>query len=83
MKRLARCLFTSLILLTFLVGLAQATSGALYGSCDQVCCYHDSQNPPNWYCDWKATWCYCPGTTEVTTCWWYCDGDCGGTICLF
>jgi len=75
MRRIARYLFMSVLLLALLFGLAQAASQPLIGYCDVMCCACEACIP-------SITLCYCPGTLEVTDCWSYCAWYCGDTICL-
>jgi hypothetical protein len=75
MKRVTRYIFVSVIVLTLLIGLAQATAKPLVGYCDQVCCVGS-------LCQNGSSYCYCPGTTELTHCGDYCLGYCGTGICF-
>jgi hypothetical protein len=73
MKGVTRYLFVSVIVLTLLIGLAQATAKPLIAYCDEVCWgWQNGQ----WVCGHTATQCYCPGTLRVVTCSGYCSSIC-------
>lgn len=67
MKKILPVIFVAIVLATISLGFTAAVAGTIQ-ECDEACCIG-----PYGSC-WPSNHaCYCPGTTELTDCWNYCE----------